>query len=96
MLLDLNQIVKNSTKEKYDIVYIDASHKAKDVMVDTVLSWEMLKIGGIMMFDDYEWGFPTERYNKPKTALDGFLAAYESKYEIIQKKYQLHIRKISE
>ncbi|CAM9226803.1 unnamed protein product [Pylaiella littoralis] len=37
----------------FDAVYIDASHEMKDVLGDALLSFRLLKVGGIMMFDDY-------------------------------------------
>jgi len=39
--------------EKYDYVYIDGSHLAKWVLSDAVLSWDLIKPGGLMIFDDY-------------------------------------------
>jgi hypothetical protein len=33
----------------------DGSHRARDVLEDAVLSWPLLKVGGIMLFDDYLW-----------------------------------------
>lgn len=40
----------------FDFYYVDGSHVAPDVMADAVLGWRLLKPGGIMVFDDYEWG----------------------------------------
>jgi len=39
--------------EQYDYVYIDGSHLPKWVLSDAVLSWDLLKKGGLMIFDDY-------------------------------------------
>ncbi len=58
---------------KYDFVYIDASHIAKEVLMDTVLACELLMDNGILIFDDYDWevykNFPSLQ---PKTAIEGF------------------------
>lgn len=40
---------------KYDYVHIDGSHLAKFVLSDAVLSWDLLKPGGLMIFDDYDF-----------------------------------------
>ena len=39
--------------EQYDYVYIDGCHMPKWVLSDAVLSWDLLKKGGLMIFDDY-------------------------------------------
>jgi len=39
---------------KYDLIYIDGCHCAKCVLQDAILSWKVLKIGGILLFDDYQ------------------------------------------
>lgn len=94
VLLDLNNKLQAGALQKFNFIYIDGSHDAKDVLMDAVLSWELLSVGGIMIFDDYEWG----DYGDcgPKPAIDGFLASYKSMYEVLSKSYQVHIRKIRE
>jgi len=47
--------------EQYDYVYIDGSHMPKWVLSDAVLSWDLLKKGRLMIFDDYHF-----IENKPK------------------------------
>lgn len=91
VLLDLNR----QYKEPYaDLVYIDGSHIAKHVMEDAILSWRLLKFGGVMIFDDYGWG-PTEATeNQPKTGIDAFLLGYQKNYEIIGQGWQVYIKKI--
>ncbi|MEO8998324.1 MAG: class I SAM-dependent methyltransferase [Rhodanobacter sp.] len=39
----------------YDIVYIDGWHSAFGAMADGVMAWPLLKVGGVMIFDDYLW-----------------------------------------
>jgi len=41
--------------EQYDYVYIDGCHLPKWVLSDAVLSWDLLKKGGLMIFDDYKF-----------------------------------------
>lgn len=61
----------------YDFIYIDGSHNAADVLEDAVLSFRLLKIGGLMIFDDYAWtgGGPTE-FDNPKLGVDAFYSVY--------------------
>ena len=58
-----------------DLIYIDGSHMAKDVLTDAVLSWKLLKSSGVMIFDDYLWTMPnSDDINmSPKLAIDSFV-----------------------
>lgn len=90
---------------KFDLIYIDGSHMASDVLLDSVLSFRLLKKNGIMIFDDYEWLEQAEKdkldwvphhepHQKPKIAIDSFLACFKGQYELIHKGYQVCIKKI--
>ena len=79
----------------FDFIYIDGSHVAKDVLTDACMSWPMLKVGGIMVFDDYTWrpqGLTTMQ--RPKIAVDTFVNFFEDELELIHVGYQLTVRKI--
>lgn len=78
-----------------DYIYVDGSHLAIDVLSDAVLSWSVLKDGGILIFDDYGWGaHTTDEKQKPKLGIDAFLSAYKEHYEMIQMGWQVFIKKI--
>ena len=36
----------------FDFIYVDASHRAPDVLLDAVLAFQLLRIGGLIIFDD--------------------------------------------
>jgi hypothetical protein len=38
-----------------DFIYIDGSQQGLDVLEDLVLSFRLLKVGGIILYDDYLW-----------------------------------------
>lgn len=59
----------------FDIIYIDGNHEPEYVLEDAVLSFRKLKVGGIMIFDDYGWGGP----DMTKKGIDGFLAGYHKR-----------------
>jgi len=90
-LTELNQ----QSPTKFDFIYIDGSHTACDVLSDAVLCWNLLKERGILIFDDYEWDYYEEEYNNPRLAVDAFLKCYQQQIEIIYKRYQVAIRKVS-
>jgi predicted O-methyltransferase YrrM len=39
--------------EQYDFIYLDGDHTPFGVMRDAALVWPLLKVGGLMIFDDY-------------------------------------------
>ena len=62
--------------------------------VDAVLGFELLKPGGVMIFDDYLWESMPRPIERPKIAVDAFLAAYADKLEVLQPRgWQIAIRK---
>lgn len=84
-------LAQNQDKQ-YDFIYIDGDHSAKAVVIDGLLAWDLLKIGGIMAFDDFTWEHPND-FN-PGIGIDFFLKLYTDKLEFITKGHQLWIRKI--
>lgn len=57
-----------------DFIYVDGSHRAADVMSDAVLSWKLLKPGGLLVFDDYLWPLYQDKpLLNPKPAIDAFV-----------------------
>ena len=68
----------------FDFIYIDGSHEGVDVLEDAVLSFRLMKVGGIFGFDDYRWkdkdGIYTQRNGGvPKPAIDAFKRVYKHK-----------------
>jgi Methyltransferase domain len=45
-----------SSQRQFDLAYIDASHRRDEVMNDSLGVWHILAPGGIIIWDDYEWG----------------------------------------
>jgi len=81
--------------KQFDFIYIDGSHIARDVLTDACVAWPMLNIGGVMCFDDYEWGEPIPETHKPKLAIDAFINIFQEDLEVIYKGYQLIVQKVS-
>jgi len=84
-------------KNKFDIIFIDGNHTAPFVLTDMVMSWYLLKEGGYMILDDYNWGTWDPNLSEtlhPKTSVDSFInifkdyltETYSEYIKIIQKK----------
>ena len=69
-----------SSQERFDFVYVDGSHHSDDVYTDAILSWKLLKNGGILAFDDYDWFELGKKQYAPKIGIDRFLKEKNGKY----------------
>lgn len=79
--------------KRYDAIYIDGGHTAAEVHADAELCWPMLKPGGVMGFDDYEWRLDRPPENRPQTGIDRFLAEQAGEFDVLHKAYTLMIRR---
>ena len=81
-------------REKFDLIYIDGSHHSDDVIVDTIKSFEMLKVNGLMILDDYFWKYYSETKDNPSGAINAFIRLKRNQLEVVCFDYQLVVRKI--
>lgn len=79
-------------EQVYDLIYIDGDHHARNVLEDAVLCFRLLKVGGIMVFDDY--GVP-ETTDLPRVGVDAFLSAYGPSVAVLHTGYQLILKKLA-
>lgn len=68
----LRKLNNDADFESFDFIYIDGWHGANGVIEDAVQCWKLLKVGGILCFDDYDWGGDFKPQRKPKIAIDSF------------------------
>ena len=78
----------------FDFIYIDASHKCLDVFLDATLSWKLLKIGGIMCFDDYFFN-KGDVLNSPFEAIEYFKKQNLDNFVTLHVDYRLFLKKIN-
>ncbi len=101
-VLRSHEFLQQHPNNSFDLIYIDGHHTIQSVLRDYVLSWPLLKIGGVMIFDDYL----TARNDEVKRAVDVILRGLgelghrhnprQAKYELLFKNYQVGIRKLAE
>jgi cephalosporin hydroxylase len=88
---------QNQQQQKFDIIYVDGSHKCLDVVLDLFLSWKLLRVGGLMIIDDYLYNINKVKdlpMEYPYEAVNHFLKRYENKYKLLDKGYRVFIQKI--
>lgn len=74
--------------ETFDFIYVDGSHQARHVLMDAVMSWNLLKVGGVIVFDDYEWPHGENEYGRPRTAIDAFEQVFADRLECVLSGYR--------
>jgi predicted O-methyltransferase YrrM len=88
-------------RESFDVIMIDGSHLASDVLHDAVAAWELLKTGGVLIFDDYQLGTSHDAAFKrdialelrPRAAIDAFVRINRRDLEVLVADYQVVVRK---
>jgi hypothetical protein len=81
--------------EKFDVIYIDSDHRFDGVLLDSALAWQLLKVGGYVVWDDYLWEEPQVKPLYAKPALDAFLRTRKPFYDIVFADWQICARKTS-
>lgn len=83
----LPALIANGGLGQFDLVYVDGSHQAPDVLTDVVLSYLLLRPRGLMICDDYLWAMEEmgqeDVLNSPKIALDAFTTIYRRKITLV-------------
>jgi predicted O-methyltransferase YrrM len=87
------EILRALPLDSFDVIYIDGWHTSPAVLTDAVLAWDLLKDGGLLIFDDYEWSVSSERDASPKFAIDSFLAIFARDCRLLSSGWQVIARK---
>jgi predicted O-methyltransferase YrrM len=70
---------------KADLIYVDGSHFAKDVLLDAALGFELLNKDGVMLFDDaVSWRYGDSIHDSPKQAVDAFIACNWNRLRVLE------------
>jgi predicted O-methyltransferase YrrM len=88
-------LLRTLAADAYDFIYIDGSHNAPYVLSDAVLSWYLLKVDGLICFDDYEWMPEYPPLERPAAGIDAFMQLYAGLFEVTYTGYQIALRKKS-
>ena len=77
----------------YDLIYIDASHLAKDILKDATMSFDLLRPGGLMVFDDYDWNI--DERTRPAMAIKSWadvMEPYVKEWEMCHVRQKYYIK----
>jgi len=80
-------------QQKFDLIYVDGSHFADDVLTDGINAWRLLEPGGVMIFDDLLWNWYPGARDNPAWAIDSLLRYHSGEYDVLSVAYQFMLRK---
>lgn len=91
----LTQISAATPDFRVECVYIDGDHDSSSVLADAVLSWRLLALGGMLVFDDYRWEQPPSVVGQqcPAIGVDAFIDAYLLQLEVLHRGTCVVVRK---
>jgi predicted O-methyltransferase YrrM len=80
----------------FDLVFIDGSDLALDVLVDAALSWQLLESDGYLIFDNYVWRSPLgeDPLFHPAPAVDAFLNLVGDHCEVSFEAQEVIVRRV--
>jgi hypothetical protein len=72
----MSALLANGYNDYFDLIFVDGSHEAPDVLCDLVMAYQLCAIGGLIICDDYLWsGVPhgsEDLLAMPRLAIDAF------------------------
>jgi predicted O-methyltransferase YrrM len=80
-------------QHKFDFIYVDGNHASATVLSDACACFGMLKVGGVMLFDDYLWDHVPGWLDRPKMSIDSFVNMYQPYSRQLFANYQLAIQR---
>ena len=86
-------LTRLDANELFDLIYVDGSHFADDVLIDALQGFAHLAPRGLMIFDDYLWSEYENALENPAAAINVFLRLKEGRYRLVSAYYQIIIAK---
>ena len=88
-----NEFFEQNT-EKFDFIYVDASHIREDVEMDGENALKVLNPGGLIVFDDFLWYYGKDIDLVPYGAVLDILKNHYSEIKPLMMNYQAWIQKL--
>jgi predicted O-methyltransferase YrrM len=91
----LGYFVERQPKELFDLIYVDGSHFVDDVLIDALLAFRALKVGGILVFDDYIWNYYPNVRDNPGLAVNELLRLKRGSCRLLSVTSQLVLQRLA-
>ena len=74
-------------QRRYNFIYLDGSHVARDVFYDLTLSYLLLKPFGVILLDDYDNDMATNNPRlRVRPAVDAFMSVMDNEVKFVRTK----------
>lgn len=97
---NFQDILVSLAVSNYDLIILQDRVKVANLVEETArLAWQLLKLGGIMIFTDYGWRIAANPEVDPQKGIDTFLGSVAGQIEILKnhpKTYQIIVKKVSD
>lgn len=90
----LDDLTRN--RARFDVIYIDAGKQRDSVFANTAAAWPLLKVDGIIIWDDLDWGSKLPSADRPGDAIRLFAKSFAPCLHILHQRSQLIARKTSD
>ena len=92
-LVGISQTVLRSLPlNTYDLIYINGSHLATDVLEDILLSWRLAKVKALMIFNNYK-SADVNPTDNAQLGIDTFLTVFQEKINVLHLDRQVVVEK---
>ena len=91
----LARLICDGRAGSFDFIYVDGSHEGPDALTDAVLAYPLLRLGGLIAFDDYGWRRFPDVNDNPKVAVDAFGNIFWKKLALVSSGYQAFFHKLA-
>jgi len=88
-------VLRSLIPQSYDVVYLDGSPFASDVLEDLVLTWHLLKPNGVIVVN--HTGLtpsPTDSTTSPRDAIAAFLSIFQGKLKVLYPEFPVIVEKL--
>ena len=76
-------LLTEGEREIYDFAYIDGSHDACDVLLDALLAFKTVRVGGVVCFDDFLWhSGDSNPLKTPRQGIESFISCFRDQIHL--------------
>jgi tetratricopeptide (TPR) repeat protein/predicted O-methyltransferase YrrM len=88
---DVSQSLAALESNSFDLINLQDKHKLSDrAERNTSLAWKLLKVGGLIVFNDYGWTNPAYPEQNPQLGIDRFLNSIAGQWELVHQVAQAY------
>jgi hypothetical protein len=100
--MDAIAALNGLSDRRFDVIYLDAAKSPHNAFAQSALAWPLLKVGGVIIWDDLLWEGPSEwepairSGEGPGRGILLFCSTFKPCLKVLHKGYQLIARKTDE